>query len=121
MIHDLDNWKEAKLPVFDDTNSIVTKLEGMNNYLKSLLDEYGDKKQGLGELQLKAEEAKTTKPDTRRRLPDEIWADMLALRFLGNLIKPGHPDPNDDRPCYGPYRDNYIQALRMMRSSLALK
>jgi hypothetical protein len=117
MTHQLTNWTDANSAVFARTEDIQKELHGMDNYLKSLLEEYGDKKQSLGELQLKAEQAKTTKPETRKQLLDQIWDEMKSLRFLGNLIELD-PHPNDGCPSYDAYRENYRQALLMMRRSL---
>jgi hypothetical protein len=58
MTHQLNNWAEAGSPMFDDTEGVAKELQGMNDYFAALLAEYGNKKQTLGELQLKAEEAK---------------------------------------------------------------
>ena len=61
MAQQLINWADAGLPVFDDTEGVAEELEGMNRYFASLLAEYGNNKQALGELQLKAEAARTTR------------------------------------------------------------
>jgi hypothetical protein len=51
----------------------------------------------LGELQLKAEAAKTTTQDTpeqltREQLLTQIWKEMRALKVLGGLISHDHDD-----------------------------
>jgi hypothetical protein len=54
----------------------------MNDYFASLLDEYGNGKQALGELQLKAEEAKQTNQQTREQLLARIWNEMQELQVF---------------------------------------
>jgi hypothetical protein len=115
MTHELSNWAEAKLPVFDDTESVAEELEAMNSYLRKLLDEYGDNKQALGELQLKAEEAKKTNQNAREQLLNQIWNEMQKLLVLGDLIKVGGSS------SYDAYRSNYVRALLKMRRSLVPK
>jgi hypothetical protein len=60
MTQQLNNWAKAGSPMFDDTEGVAKELEGINDYFAKLLAEYGNEKQALGELQLKAEEAKQT-------------------------------------------------------------
>ena len=115
MTHQLSNWAEAGLPMFDDTEGVAEELQGMNSYFASLLAEYGNRKQALGELQLKAEEAKQTSQPTREELLARIWNEMQELPVLGGLISHEH----DDR--YRAYRSNYVEALLKMRHSLVPK
>jgi len=115
MTHQLNNWAEAGLPMFDDTVGVAAELQGMNDYFAALLAEYGNRKQDLGELQRKAEEAKQTSQETREQLLAEIWNEMQKLQFLGGLLSKDHDD------TYKDYRDNYEQALLKMRHSLVPK
>jgi hypothetical protein len=115
MTEQLSNWAEAGLPMFDDTEGVVEELRGMNSYFASLLDEYGNRKQALGELQLKAEEAKQTSQQTREQVLARIWNEMQELQVLGGLLSREH----DDR--YRAYRSNYVGALLKMRHSLVPK
>jgi hypothetical protein len=115
MTEQLSNWAEAGLPMFDDTEGVVEELRGMNSYFASLLDEYGNRKQALGELQLKAEEAKQTSQQTREQVLARIWNEMQELQVLGGLLSHEH----DDR--YRAYRSNYVGALLKMRHSLVPK
>jgi len=110
MMHQLDNWTKAGLPVFDQTRSFTQELQGMDTYLKALLDEYAEKKQGLGELQLKAELAKATDLEARKQLLDRIWETMSGLPLLGDFVEHG--------PEYSNYHHNYLAALLEMRQSL---
>jgi hypothetical protein len=112
MAQQLINWADAGLPVFDDTEGVAADLEGMNRYFASLLAEYGDNKQALSELQLKAEAARRTR---REQLLTQIWQEMRALNVLGGLIS----HPHDD--TYSTYRSNYAGALLKMRRSLVPK
>jgi hypothetical protein len=115
MTHELSNWAKAELRVFDDTESVAEELEAMNSYLRTLLDEYGDNKQALGELQLKVEEAKKTNQNEREQLLNQIWNKMHELLVLGDLIKVGGGS------SYRAYRSNYVGALLKMRRSLVPK
>jgi hypothetical protein len=115
MTHQLNNWAEAGLPMFDDTVGVAAELQGMNDYFAALLAEYGNRNQDLGELQRKAEEAKQTSQETREQLLAQIWNEMQKLQFLGGLLNKDHDD------TYKDYRDNYEQALLKMRQSLVPK
>jgi hypothetical protein len=115
MTEQLSNWAEAGLPMFDDTEGVAEELRGMNSYFASLLAEYGNRKQDLGELQVKAEEAKQTSQQTREQLLAQIWKEMQKLHFLGGLLSHKH----DDR--YLDYRSHYVGALLKMRHSLVPK
>jgi hypothetical protein len=117
MTQQLINWADAGLRVFDDTEGVAEGLEGMNRYFASLLAEYGDNKQALGELQLKAEAAKTTRQETpeqltREQLLTQIWKGLQELEVLGGLIGKEHDEE------YKAYRSNYAGALLKMRRSL---
>jgi hypothetical protein len=89
MTHQLNNWAEAGSPMFDDTEGVAKELQGMNDYFAALLAEYGNKKQALGELQLKAEEAKQTSHQARKQLLAQIWNEMQELQFLGGSAQQG--------------------------------
>jgi hypothetical protein len=115
MKHQLNNWAQARSPMFDDTEGVAAELQGMNDYFAALLKEYGDRKQDLGELQLKAEAAKKTSEQSREQLLAQIWNEMQELQFLGGLISRDHDD------VYKAYRGNYEQALLKMRQSLVPK
>jgi hypothetical protein len=120
MTQQLINWAEPGLPMFGDTEGVAKELEGMNSYFALLLEEYGNNKQALGELQLKAEAAKTTTQETpeqltREQLLTQIWKEMWALKVLGGLISHDHDD------IYRAYRSNYVDALLTMRRSLVPK
>ena len=111
MSHELKNWTDAGLAVFDQTRSLHEDIQGMDDYIKSLLDEYGENKQALGELQLKAEQAAKDKDlDAREQLLNQIWARMSGLPLLGDFVDHGQK--------YGNYRSNYLAALLEMRKSL---
>jgi hypothetical protein len=110
MAHQLTNWAAAGLPVFDDTPGLIDELEGMDYYLKSLLDEYGENKQAFDELQLRAEGVETTRPEAREQLLNQIWERMSGLPLLGDLIR------HDQK--YIAYRKDYLTALLKMRQSL---
>jgi hypothetical protein len=117
MTQQLINWADAGLPVFDDTEGVAEELEGMNRYFALLLEEYGNNKQALGELQLRAEAAKTTTQETpeqltREQLLTQIWKKMRALEGLGGLLRHKHD------AGYLKYRSNYVGALLKMRRSL---
>lgn len=115
MTQQLINWAEAGLPMFDDTEGVAKELRGMNDYFAALLAEYGNRKQDLGELQLKAEEPKRTSQRTREKLLAQIWNEFKELQFLGGLISKEHDD------TYRDYRRNYEQALLKMRQSVVPK
>jgi hypothetical protein len=115
MTEQLGNWAKAGLPMFDDTEGVAEELREINSYFASLLAEYGNRKQDLGELQRKAEEAKQTSQETREQLLAQIWNEMQNLQFLGGLLSKDHDD------AYKDYRDNYEQALLKMRQSLVPK
>jgi len=111
MSHELSNWTEAGSPVFDQTRSFTEELQGMDDYLHSLLDEYAENKQDLGELQLRAEQAAREKDlNAREQLLNQIWARMSGLLFLGDFV--------DHLEKYQDYHDNYLAALLKMRQSL---
>ena len=55
LTHDLRNWTEARRPVFQSGESIADLLEDMYGYLGALVDEYGDHKTRLSEIQRAAE------------------------------------------------------------------
>jgi hypothetical protein len=115
MKHQLNNWAEAGSPMFDDTEGIAKELQGMNDYFASLLAEYGNSKQELDELELKAEKAKQRCQHKREELLARIWNKMQDLEFLGGLLSKKHDD------TYKAYRGNYEQALLKMRHSLVPK
>ena len=115
MTQQLINWAEAGLPMFDDTEGVAKELRGMNDYFAALLAEYGNRKQDLGELQLKAEEPKRTSQRTWEKLLAQIWNEMKKLQFLGGLLSHKHPK------SYNDYRSNYVGALLKMRRSLVPK
>jgi hypothetical protein len=115
MKHQLNNWAEAGSPMFDDTEGIAEELQGMNDYFASLLAEYGNSKQELDELELKAEKAKQRCQHKREELLARIWNKMQDLEFLGGLLSKKHDD------TYKAYRGNYEQALLKMRHSLVPK
>jgi hypothetical protein len=115
MTHELQNWADAESRVFDDTENVIKELKEMNNYLRDLVDEYEDKKQALGELQRKAEEAGRTNQKEREHLLAQIWNGMKELDFLGDLIKPRRSTG------YVAYQNHYDDALWTMRLSLAPK
>lgn len=112
LTHQLDNWDKAGLPVFVDIKSDAQELTHIDAYLTSLLDEYGKEKQALGELQLKAKEAKQTSQQNREQFLARIWNVMRQLQVLGGLISHEHDD------SYNAYRSNYVGALLKMRREL---
>jgi hypothetical protein len=79
----LINWAEAGLPMFDDTEGVAKELRGMNDYFAALLAEYGNRKQDLGELQLKAEEPKRTSQRTRRSFSPRSGTKSRSSSFSG--------------------------------------
>jgi hypothetical protein len=113
ILHELRNWSEAGLPVFENTDSVDEHLRNMDRYLVTLLDEYADNKQRLGEVQLRAEQAKERDDGTRERLLDDIWRSIKGFENSGDLIGNGTK--------YGAFRTDYLGALLEMRRSLATK
>jgi hypothetical protein len=113
MTHQLLGWDVAGLPVFRDTASVAKELEDMTRYLRALLDEYANKKQDLGELQLQAEDPMRTSQEDQEQLLNRIWYEMQHLTVLGDLIS--HDRPSDSR--YVAYRRSYALALLEMRRS----
>ena len=105
--HDLTNWQEAGLPVFDDHDTIEACLDAMYLYLSDLIEEHAGNKQRLGVLQKAAENSAGAE---RQRLLDEIWDELRHLPSLGGLV-----DEDED---FDNYRTIYLAALDAMRRSL---
>jgi hypothetical protein len=112
MTHELNNWAEADLRVFDDTKSVTEQLRAMSTYLWAFLDDYAKNKWAL---QREAEEVKQKSQQEREEHLSRIWHEMQELPALGDLII------SEDACGYSAYRDNYEGALLMMRRSLVPK
>jgi hypothetical protein len=105
--HDLTNWEEAGVTLFHDRNDLDNKLDTLVTYLSELIEEHADNKQPLAENQRAAE---AEKGHARLQQLKDIWESLERLPRLGDLIRGGGD--------YGAFRQNYLEALTLMRSGL---
>ena len=106
--HDMRNWTEAGLPVFDTSGGVIVRdLESMSRYLYALVEEYAEDKLSLGEEQRSAERAEG---QARTELLTKIWGKIKDLELFKDFIEDGE--------TYGQYRKEYLTVLSAMRSSL---
>jgi hypothetical protein len=102
--HDARTASASNDPIFLDWKPIQESIERMERVLKDLIDEYGEKRKELSELQLKAEKDRT--------LQEQLWKRLLALPYLGDLLA-------EEGEKYGQFRKEYQAALGAMRDNLA--
>jgi hypothetical protein len=107
--HELTNWGESGVTVFSDRNKLDEELEVLGTYLSELIGEHADNKQRLAEKQREAEDVKGS---ARLLQLANIWDCLNELQQLGDFIRGGEG--------YGCFRQNYLNALTLMRSALRL-
>jgi hypothetical protein len=107
--HELTNWGESGVTVFSDRDKLDEELEVLGTYLSELIGEHADNKQRLAEKQREAEDEKG---QARLQQLANIWDCLNELQQLGDFIRDGEG--------YGCFRQNYLNALTLMRSALRL-
>jgi hypothetical protein len=107
--HELTNWEVSGVIIFSDRNRLDEELEVLRTYLSELIGEHADNKQRLAEKQREAEDK--TGPARLQQLAN-IWDCLNELQQLGDFIR--------GEEGYVCFRQNYINALILMRSALRL-
>ena len=96
--HEVATVSSTDGSVFDDWNTVRHHVQNMERYLVALIDEYSKNKKPLSELQREAER------DRSRQ--DEVWKRLQKLDQLGPFL---------EGSGYGPFRNDYQEALGSMR------
>lgn len=108
--HDLASWSAREQPIFLEVEAtVVENLRTMARFLRGLIDEYGDHKSRIAELQREAEA--TDWSSTERRIAlDQVWTAIIELPTTGDLVA--------DKESFFDFRGSYARALKLMRSTL---
>jgi hypothetical protein len=98
---DLVTAAEAGRRVFA-SDGAQEDVAAMTSFLNELIDEFGEAKKDLSELQLRAE--------TDRKLQSIVWERLKSLPHLHQLLEFG--------PSYDDFRASFERAVNVMRAEL---
>lgn len=101
--HQVTTAHEAGDPVFAQWEDIRERIDDMVEYLNDLIDEFGDNKKRLEDVQIAAEQDRTRQ--------GEVWDDLLSLPELSTLLR-------DDKEYDRRFRRPYRKGLAEMRKQL---